>query len=157
MAKEHNYNLTIQWTGNLGKDTLDYHSYDRSHIISSSGKPQISGSSDPHFRGDISKYNPEELFLASISSCHMLWFLHLCSDRGILVEKYVDYPIGCMVTDASGGGKFKNVTLNPYIKLKNGSIIAKTIDEIHAKAHKLCFIANSVNFPIQILTHQEKK
>src|SRR5688500_3083851 len=104
MAKEHVYTLTIAWTGNSGTGTSGYRTYERSHRISATNKPEILASSDPAFRGDKQKYNPEELLVASLSSCHMLWFLHLCADQGIIVTDYIDNPSGVMVETADGGG-----------------------------------------------------
>lgn len=147
MAKEHTYNLTVKWTGNNGRGTIDYRSYGRNHQIWAENKEEILASSDPAFRGDRTKYNPEEFLVASLSSCHMLWFLHLCADSGVIVTDYVDKPVGVMVETENGGGKFKEVTLNPTITVTDISMVDK-IDGIHRKANELCFIANSVNFPV---------
>lgn len=147
MAKEHTYNLTVKWTGNNGRGTIDYRSYERDHQIWADDKEEIPASSDPAFRGDRTKYNPEEFLVASLSSCHMLWFLHLCADSGVIVTDYVDKPVGVMVETENGGGKFKEVTLNPTITVTDISMVDK-IDGIHRKANELCFIANSVNFPV---------
>lgn len=147
MTKEHIYNLTTKWTGNKGNGTADYTSYEREHKIWSDNKVEILASSDPAFRGDKTKHNPEELLVASLSSCHMLWFLHLCADRGVIVMDYIDKPIGVMIEKENGGGRFKEVTLNPTITVTDIAMIDK-IDEIHKKANELCFIANSVNFPV---------
>jgi organic hydroperoxide reductase OsmC/OhrA len=146
--KQHHYSLTIKWTGNKGEGTDGYKSYERSHEILVNGKEIINGSSDPAFLGDKTKYNPEELLIASISSCHMLWYLHLCSDAAIVVTNYIDNAKGMMEETDNGGGKFTSVTLCPTITLKN-------IDQkeeaatLHEKANDLCFIANSLNFKIQ--------
>jgi organic hydroperoxide reductase OsmC/OhrA len=70
--KQHTYKVQVKWTGNAGKGTKTYKDYRRDHIIASEGKPQIQGSSDPSFRGDAARYNPEELLVASLSTCHML-------------------------------------------------------------------------------------
>ncbi len=147
-VKEHVYSLIVQWTGNKGTGTSNYCSYERSHIISSANKPDILASSDPAFRGDETKYNPEELLLASLSSCHMLWFLYLCASSNIIVTNYADNPTGIMIETADGGGKFKEVTLNPVVTVK-GEIIIDIIESLHKKANQLCFIANSVNFPVK--------
>jgi organic hydroperoxide reductase OsmC/OhrA len=148
MGKEHHYNLTIQWTGNTGKGTFHYRSYERSHTISAEGKPEILASSDPDFRGDGTKYNPEELLVASLSGCHMLWFLHLCADSGIVVTDYTDNPTGTMTETGNGGGRFKEVTLNPTVTIQDPEFLNR-LDALHAKAHELCFIANSVNFMVR--------
>lgn len=144
---EHHYKVKTVWTGNQGKGTLNYHSYTRDHEISSDGKRVIQASSDPAFRGDRSKYNPEELLVSSISSCHMLWYLHLCAVNDIVVTSYADQAKGTMVESDDGGGRFKEVTLYPEVTITDQSKISKAI-ELHREAHRLCFIANSCNFPI---------
>lgn len=148
MSKQHFYSLNITWTGNKGTGTFDYRSYERSHTISAGNKPEISASSDPAFRGDKTRYNPEELLIASLSSCHMLWFLHLCVDNGIIVTSYTDNATGIMIETEDGGGRFKEVTLTPVVTVKDESSLNR-LDDIHKKANELCFIANSVNFPVK--------
>ena len=148
MSKEHYYSLTVQWTGNSGQGTAGYRSYERSHTISADGKCEIEASSDPAFRGNPTRYNPEEFLLASLSGCHMLWFLHLCSDRGIVVTAYVDKPSGTMIETPQGGGKFKEVTLNPVVTVSDKNALSQ-LEELHRDAHKLCYIANSVNFEVR--------
>ena len=144
---EHNYKATITWTGNQGKGTADYRGYERAHEISIHGKPIIPASSDPSFRGDKTRYNPEELLLASLSSCHMLWYLHLCSANGVVVVDYIDEATGVMIETTDGGGYFKEVTLHPKVLVTDESMIEKA-DKLHEEANKKCFIANSVNFPV---------
>ena len=147
MAGQHQYSLTIKWTGNKGSGTSAYRAYDRSHVIISENKVEISASSDPAFLGDKTKHNPEELLVASLSSCHMLWYLHLCSEAGIIVVEYTDNATGIMMETPNGGGKFKEVTLHPIVTLAENSMKEKA-DKLHQKANELCFIANSVNFPV---------
>lgn len=147
MDKTHHYSLTVQWTGNTGTGTKDYRSYERSHTISVTNKVVINGSSDPSFRGDKSLHNPEELFVASLSSCHMLWYLHLCADAGIVVTEYVDNALGTMTETSNGGGKFTEVLLRPVVTITNELLRTKAV-ELHHKANELCYIANSCNFPI---------
>ena len=145
--KQHHYTIQVSWTGNLGEGTKTYSSYKRQHVISLEGKPDISGSSTPIYRGDADRYNPEDLLVASVSSCHMLWYLHLCASAGVVVTAYEDHAEGIMVEAPDGSGHFTEVTLKPVITLADGSMIAKA-DALHAQTNKLCFIANSVNFPI---------
>lgn len=145
--KEHHYKTTVNWTGNTGKGTQSYTAYTRDYSISTEGKPTIEGSSDPAFRGDKSRYNPEELLLASLSSCHMLWYLHLCSENGVIVTSYIDTAKGTMAETTDGGGQFTEVTLYPVVTVADTSMIDKA-NELHVKANKLCFIANSCNFPV---------
>ncbi len=147
MDKSHHYSLDIKWTGNTGEGTKNYRSYERSHIISVENKTEIAASSDPSFRGDKTKHNPEELFLASLSSCHMLWYLHLCADAGIVVTNYSDQATGTMTETANGGGKFTEVVLHPSVTITNEVMLEKATS-LHHKANVLCYIANSCNFPI---------
>lgn len=147
MKRQHNYSATIKWTGNKGKGTSNYKEFERSHTISINNKPDILCSSDPAFLGDKTKYNPEELLLASLSSCHMLWYLHLCSESNIVLTKYIDNPTGIMIEKQNGSGYFSEVSLNPTIIVTENSMIEKAV-ELHKKANELCFIANSVNFKV---------
>lgn len=147
--KKHNYQIKVKWTGNEGNGTLDYKSYNRNHEISSDGKYDgIIGSSDPSFLGDKTKYNPEDLFISSISACHMLWYLHLCSTNKIVVTEYIDNATGIMEETKNGSGKFTEITLNPSVKITNADLIKKA-NELHSNANKMCFIANSCNFKIK--------
>lgn len=148
MAKEHQYQATLTWAGNKGSGTMDYRSYDRSYIISIDHKPDIVGSSDSAFLGDKTKHNPEDLLLASLSSCHMLWYLHLCSQNEIIVMDYKDTPIGKMIENADGSGHFTEVTLNPVVVITDEKQVEKA-NGLHDDAHRMCFIANSCNFPIK--------
>lgn len=147
MNREKNYKVQVIWTGNTGTGTLDYRSYERSHELFVQNKPIIEGSSDTAFRGDKTKYNPEELLVGALSACHMLWFLHLCSDEGIIVTGYKDEAKGVMIEDDIIGGYFKEVHLFPNVTIKQHHSIEKA-NELHTKAHSLCFIANSVKFPV---------
>jgi len=147
MAKEHQYGVTVTWTGNQGTGTSSYRAYARDHEIAANGKPPIAASSDPAFRGDKVRYNPEDMLVASLSSCHMLWYLHLCAVGGIVVTRYADRAEGTMAEDASGGGRFTCVTLRPEIAVAPGADLAKA-RALHDEAHHKCFIANSVNFPV---------
>lgn len=146
-SRSHHYTVDCRWTGNLGDGTRSYAGYTRDHLISCAGKPTLEGSSDPAFRGDRSRWNPEEMLVAAISSCHMLWYLHLCSEAGVVVTQYVDHARGELVVAADGGGQFASVTLAPDISISATSDIAVAI-KLHERAHALCFIARSVNFPV---------
>ncbi|WP_010231473.1 OsmC family protein [Gillisia marina] len=146
--KLHNYEIKVEWTGSLGKGTLDYRAFTRDHVIFGENKSSpIDGSSDPSFLGDKIRYNPEELLLSSISSCHMLWYLHLCAVNNIVVVSYIDKATGTMEELKNGSGRFKKVILNPEITIAKMSNI-KRAHELHVEANKMCFIANSCNFPI---------
>ena len=140
----HPFIITNRWTGNRGNGTTAADAYDRHHTVSIENKVDILCSSDPHFRGDGTKHNPEDLFVASLSTCHMLWYLHLCADAGVIVTEYIDKASGILDLDA---GKFSSVTLHPEVIVADNSMIGKAI-ELHKAAHKKCFIANSCNFEV---------
>ncbi|WP_339813818.1 OsmC family protein [uncultured Imperialibacter sp.] len=148
MAKTHHYQSTVRWTGNKGTGTSGYRDYERSHTVSIDGKPDILTSADPSFRGDKSRHNPEELFLSSLSSCHMLWFLHLCSDAGIVVNEYADNAEGTMVENPDGSGQFSEVVLRPAVTITDAARVDET-QRLHHKANEMCFIARSVNFKVR--------
>jgi len=147
MSREHSYSVNIRWTGNTGTGTTDFRGYKRDHEISIAGKPTIPASSDPTFRGDRTRYNPEELLVASLSACHMLWYLHLSAEAGIVVTDYHDDATGAMLETDDGGGHFTQVTLRPVVKVA-GEVDPELAGRLHERAHHLCFIANSVNFPV---------
>lgn len=149
--KTHHYKISINWTGNLGTRTSGYTAYNRNHIFSAENKTDsIKLSSDPTFKGDATLYNPEELLVASISSCHMLWYLHLCADAGIIVVAYEDSPEGYMEEGGITPGKFVKVILHPKVILRKNSDFKNAIN-LHHQANSKCFIANSCNF---IIEHQ---
>ena len=146
-GRQHSYQVAVRWTGNLGQGTKTYTGYKRDHEISVAGKVTVPGSSDPNFRGDRTRYNPEEFLVASLSTCHMLWYLHLCSEANIVVTDYRDEATGSMQETADGGGHFTEVTLHPSVNIAAGAD-SDLAHSLHEKAHHLCFIANSVNFPV---------
>jgi len=86
-GRHHTYTCSLTWTGNRGAGMASYKAYSRDHVLKGAGKPDLLGSSDPAFRGDASRYNPEEMLVASLASCHMLWYLHLCADAGVTIAK----------------------------------------------------------------------
>lgn len=145
--RQHQYAVRVIWTGNNGTGTESYRGYARSHDISADGKPTIAASSDPAFRGDSSRWNPEELLVASLSACHKLWYLGLCSQAGIVVTAYEDMAEGSMVEEANGAGQFTSVILRPHVTISAASNEVKAM-ELHRQAHGMCFIARSVNFPV---------
>lgn len=147
MGRKHRYSITVQWTGNKGTGTSGYRDYKRSHEISTEGKPEIAASSDAAFRGERSRWNPEELLLAALSSCHQLAYLHLCAVAGVVVTGYVDHAEGVMEETADGGGRFTHVVLRPRVTVASGD--PDKAKELHHEAHAKCFIANSVNFPVE--------
>lgn len=147
MEKQHHFSATVTWTGNKGTGTSAYSAYGRNHTISIDHKHDILGSADPAFLGDQSRHNPEDLMLASLSSCHMLWYLHLCADAGVIVTHYTDSATAIM-TQEGAYGAFTEVMLNPVVTVAEASMIDKA-NALHDKAHEHCFMARSVNFPVK--------
>jgi organic hydroperoxide reductase OsmC/OhrA len=145
---EHRYAVSVSWTGNLGRGTSGYRDYSRDYDISAEGKPAIRGSSDAAFRGDRSRWNPEELLVASLSACHKLWYLHLAAEAGIVVTAYVDRAEGVMETSSGGSGRFTSVVLRPTVTVAAGSDTGRA-RALHEAAHEKCFIANSVDFSVE--------
>lgn len=143
----HHYELTTLWVGNEGSGTSDYKSYSRAHVIRAEGKREIQGSSDKAFHGDVTRWNPEELLIAALSQCHMLSFLHVAQLSGVVVEHYEDRASGILETRPDGSGHITEVTLRPQIEVSAGD--PSVIPELHHRASTLCFIANSVNFPVR--------
>jgi organic hydroperoxide reductase OsmC/OhrA len=149
MASVHHFAATVTWTGNQETGTSTYRAYSRNHEVSGDGKlVVIPGSSDPAFRGDKSRYSPEDLLVASLSACHMLWVLHLCAEAKITVVEYIDTASGIMALNPDGSGQFSEVVLRPRITvLESGR--EEDVLTVNEKAHRLCFIARSVNFPVR--------
>jgi organic hydroperoxide reductase OsmC/OhrA len=149
MAVEHHYEMIVRWTGNTGSGTSDYRAYQRDHEVHADGKPVLPGSSDPAFRGNAARWNPEELLVASLAQCHMLWYLHLSAVGGVVVTDYVDTPVGTMMMDATGGGgQFTDVVLRPAVTVADPSMADKAM-ALHDEINAVCFIARSVNFPVR--------
>ena len=144
----HRYALTVTWTGNTGGGTSTYRGYRRTHTVIAEGPPELLGSADRTFHGDRERWNPEQLLLASLAQCHMLSYLHVCVDAGVVVTDYVDRATGSMRTEADGGGRFAEVVLHPSVTVADETMV-EAATRAHHRAHQLCFIANSVNFPVR--------
>ncbi len=144
---EHRYELTATWTGNRGTGTTGYRDYARDVTIEVKGKPDLLASADKPFRGDSSRWNPEDMLVAALSECHLLAYLHACVTAGVVVTAYRDDATGLMREDGSGGGAFVEVTLRPQVTVAEASMI-EAAQNAHHQAHEWCFIANSVNFPV---------
>ncbi len=143
---EHHYAVKIVWTGNHGTGTSGYAAYGRQHTISAGSKPDIPGSSDPAFRGNADRWNPEDLVVAAASACHKLWYLHLCAEAGIAVMTYEDDATGTM-NEHVDGGRFTGITLRPRVGIRPGDDVAKAL-ALHHVAHEKCYVANSLNCPV---------
>lgn len=148
--REHTYDVEVAWTGNTGSGTAGYRSYERANEVRAEGPPPILGSSEPTFRGDRTRWNPEQLLVASISQCHMLWVLHLASEAGVVIVDYRDRAHGVMEEAAGRPGRFREAVLRPRVVVADAAMV-EAAQGLHGRAHELCFIANSVNFPV---THE---
>ena len=146
--KQHQYTASIAWTGNRGTGTSGYRDYARNWSVRTPGKPEIHCSNDPLLGGDPALHNPEDMLLAALSACHMLWYLHLASDAGIVVTDYHDNPVALSETSPDGTGRFVSATLHPHARLAAGADLDQA-RAIHGKIHAHCFIARSVNFPVE--------
>lgn len=155
MGLLHTYNATITWTGAGDTGTRSYTAYSRDHDVTFPDKPPLPGSSEPAFRGDPTRYNPEELLVGALSQCHMLWFLHLASVDGVAVTGYRDNAVGTMRVEAAGAGQFTQVVLHPVVTIASPDradgrpVTSADVAALHAKAREHCFIARSVNFPVR--------
>jgi organic hydroperoxide reductase OsmC/OhrA len=148
MKAEHSYQLSLRWTGNRGQGTASYRGYGRDHELTAAGKGAIAGSSDPGFRGDPERWNPEELLVASLAQCHLLWYLHLAAQAGVIVLDYQDQPSGTMIENLDGSGQFSEVVLRPRVTVAEQSM-CEFAQALHDRVDAVCFIARSVNFPIR--------
>lgn len=145
---EHHYALTSTWTGNTGTGTSGYRDYTRDVTVSIPGKPDLLASADKPFRGDPTRWNPEDLLLAALSECHLLSYLHACVTAGVVVLEYRDEASGTMREDGRSGGAFAEVTLRPQVVVADEAMI-DAAEAAHQQAREWCFIANSVNFPVR--------
>jgi organic hydroperoxide reductase OsmC/OhrA len=148
MPRSHSYGVSVAWTGNRGTGTSGYRDYGRDHDVTADGRPVIAGSSDPLFRGDRARWNPELELVAALSQCHMLWYLHLCAVAGVIVTSYTDHADGTMAEADDGGGRFTEVVLRPQVAVASPEM-AEAAASLHEEAHAKCFIAGSVNFPVR--------
>ncbi|MGN6440774.1 MAG: OsmC family protein [Arthrobacter sp.] len=145
---EHRYALTVHWTGNLGTGTSSYRGYSRDHDVAIPGLPVLKGSADPTFHGDRERYNPEQLLLAALAQCHMLSYLHVAVKHGVVVTDYRDEATGLMRLNQDGSGQFERVTLHPHVTVADAAK-ADLAASLHHEANQVCFIARSVNFPVE--------
>lgn len=155
MGLLHSYAADVVWTGAGPTGTTAYGAYGREHEIRVPGKPVVLGSADPVFRGDPARHNPEELLVAALAQCHMLWFLHLAAASGVVVVGYADRATGTMRVEAAGHGQFTEVTLRPQVTVRagaaasSGSALDAQLADLHRRAHEHCFLARSVSFPVR--------
>ena len=147
MPKQHRYTATVEWTGTRGEGTSTYRSYDRDHTITAEHTAAILGSSDPTFRGNPSRWNPEQLLVVATAQCHMLAYLHLAAVNDVVVTGYVDHPTAVMTEEVEGSGRFTEIVLHPLVTVTETAMVERA-DTLHAEANRACFIANSLNLPV---------
>jgi organic hydroperoxide reductase OsmC/OhrA len=148
---EHHYSVDVAWLGNRGTGTSGYRAYGRQSAVTAAGKHPIDASADRTFHGDADRWNPEELLLAALSECHMLSFLHVAVQHGVVVTDYTDSATGTMVQEGDGG-HFTSAVLRPVVTV-SAPVDDELFTRMHHEAAGKCFIANSVNFPV---THEPR-
>jgi organic hydroperoxide reductase OsmC/OhrA len=144
---EAHYHAKLVWSGGALGPTKSVDSYSREFRAELEGKPPLRGSADPAFHGDPALYNPEDLLLSALSACHMLSYLAVCAHAGIVVLSYEDAAVGTLAR-RDGKVRFVDVLLRPKVALEPGGNIEKA-RALHQKAHDICVIVNSVNFPVR--------
>ncbi|QBI52663.1 OsmC family protein [Streptomonospora litoralis] len=146
--KHHHYEVRVTWTGNTGSGTAGYRAFERAHDVEAAGRPVLKGSADAAFRGDPARWNPEDQLVSALSECHMLSYLSLAPSAGVNVVAYTDTATGTMTTHRDASGEFDEVVLHPVVTVAEQGM-AETARRLHEKAHEVCFIARSVNFPVR--------
>lgn len=147
MNREHHYSVDAEWLGNRGTGTSAYRDYGRTSIVRAEAKHPIEASADRTFHGDADRWNPEELLLAALAECHMLSFLHVAVLHGVVVTGYTDHAEGVMVQEGEGG-RFVSATLHPVVEVSS-AVTDEEMERLHHEAAEKCFIANSMNFPVE--------
>jgi organic hydroperoxide reductase OsmC/OhrA len=147
MPSAHEYRARVEWTGNEGTGTSGYRAYARDFVLSGDGKPPVPGTSSLGARRDPGRYSPDDLLVGALAACHMLWYLHLAAEAGIVVRSYVDEAVGELNVEADGGGHFVSATLHPIVVIEAGDL--ERARALHEEAHRKCFVASSVNFPVR--------
>ncbi|QEO13408.1 OsmC family peroxiredoxin [Agromyces intestinalis] len=146
---EHGFEIALEWTGDRGTGTSGYRAYGRQHVVRAEGKVhELAGSSDRAFHGDRDRWNPEELLLAAVADCHLLSYLHVAANHGVIVRGYTDAPIATLRLDGRGGGSIVEAVLRPRVVVASPEM-ADLAQELHREASEKCFIAASVAFPVR--------
>jgi organic hydroperoxide reductase OsmC/OhrA len=140
----HTYEARVAWSGSTGGG---YRSYSRDHLAIANGV-DLPMSSDPAFRGNAERTNPEQLLLVAASSCQLLWLLHLCAEAGIDVVDYVDEPTASMPDDGEQTS-ITEIVLRPRITVA-GDVDTAQVEALCQRAHELCFVANSLKTEIRV-------
>jgi organic hydroperoxide reductase OsmC/OhrA len=144
------HHASVVWKRTSAEHTYD--TYNRAHEMRfKSGKIVLAASAAPAFKGDADRVDPEEAYVASLSSCHMLTFLAICARKRLSIDAYEDDAVGVLEKGAKGKLWMARVTLSPRVTFSSGvNVNAATLDELHHLSHEECFIANSVNTEITV-------
>ena len=148
MIFNHIFKAQVNWELTEGESTKNPRSFSRNHTVSiANKKADMEVPAAKPFRGDETCYNPEDLLLSALASCHMMSYLYVCAQNNIEVLSYTDNAEGILEVQPTGSGAFSKVILNPVVTIKN-ELQKELALSLHEKANTLCFIANSCNFPI---------
>ena len=145
---KHEFQVEINWKKPEQTPIVADKKKFKNHKITLDNKPDLNVSAAKSFKGDASLYNPEDLLLSSLASCHFMSYLYCCSQHGIEVLSYTDKAFAYLEVNADGSGRIIKVVLNPEFTITNPNQVELAI-LLHTKANKLCFIANSCNFPVE--------
>lgn len=148
MAK---YTAEVTWV--RGEQAFVDNKYSRKHLLKFDGGVEVPGSSSPHVvplpYSEAAAIDPEEAFVSSLSSCHMLWFLSMAVKRKFVVDRYHDNAVGVMEKNAEGRWAMTTVTLHPEVTFSGKQPTREELDRMHHEAHEQCFIANSVKTDVR--------
>ncbi len=147
MNTEHSFAVSVEWQGNRGTGTSGYKDFSRAVELRAEGKHAILASAATTFHGDADRWNPEEELIAALAQCHLLSYLHVATQAGVIIESYTDAATGTLQTNPDGSGALVEVVLHPVVTISAGD--PATALALHSEANRLCFIANSVNFPVR--------
>jgi organic hydroperoxide reductase OsmC/OhrA len=147
MNLDHSFAVSVEWLGNRGTGTSGYRDFSRAVELRAEGKHAILASAAKPFHGDADRWNPEEQLIGALAQCHLLSYLHAATQAGVVIESYTDAATGTLHTNSDGSGALVEVVLHPVVTISAGD--PALAERLHAEANRLCFIANSVNFPVR--------
>ncbi len=142
------HRVTLNW--NRGERPFTYESYSRDHTWEFDGGTRVEATAAPAYRGNPDLVDPEEAFVASLSSCHMLTFLALATKKKLVVDRYIDEAVGFMEKNADGKLAVTRVILRPRIEFSGRQPASAELNELHHAAHEQCFIASSVKTAVTV-------
>ena len=144
----HQFKIELDWKLPLKTNNNHQRTYIKSHTIYIKDKPNLEVSAAKVFKGDPKLYNPEDLLLSSLTSCHMMSYLYCCAQNNIEVVSYSDESEAFLEVNSDGSGRITKVILNPIVYITDPNQI-ELANSLHKKANRLCFIANSCNFVVE--------